>query len=112
MTKQSKTNWKFLTIAMGVLALLYATPSIAANGETVYKSVCRTCHGTGVAGAPKSGDKAAWAGPISKGMDTLNEHAIKGFKGKKGMMPPKGGRSKLSDDEVKAAVAYMVNASK
>ena len=112
MTKRSKTNWKFLTIAMGALALFYTAPSFAKDGATVYKSVCRTCHGTGVMGAPKYGDKAGWADRISNGIATLEEHAIKGYKGKKGMMPAKGGRASLSDDEVKAAVAYMVDSAK
>ena len=112
MTKPSNNFWKSATIIMGALALLYTTPSIAKDGATIYKSVCRTCHGTGVMGAPKYGDKAGWADRISKGMDTLNEHAIKGYKGKKGMMPAKGGRASLSDDEVKAAVAYMVDSVK
>jgi cytochrome c5 len=111
MAKQNKTYWKYLTATVGALALFYVAPA-AADGAKVYKSVCRACHGTGVIGAPKVGDKAAWAGRISQGMATLEEHAIKGFKGKKGMMPPKGGRKSLSDDDVKAAVAYMVNASK
>ena len=63
------------------------------------------CHATGVAGAPKAGDKAAWASHLSHGMDQLYTHAIKGFKA----MPPKGGNVSLSDAEVKAAVDYMVS---
>ena len=95
----------------GALVLFYVAP-VAADGQKVYKSVCKACHGTGVIGAPKLGDKAAWADRVSQGMDTLNDHAIKGYKGKKGMMPPKGGRKTLSDDDVKAAVAHMVAAIK
>ena len=64
------------------------------------------------AGAPKFGDAAAWADRISKGIDTLTEHAINGFQGSAGFMPPKGGRADLSDDAVKAGVQYMVDNSK
>jgi cytochrome c5 len=80
-------------------------------GKKLYDSTCVACHGAGVAGAPKFGDKAAWAPRIKQGSATLYEHAIKGFQGKAGMMPPKGGSS-ASDDEVKAAVDYMANAAK
>ncbi len=78
------------------------------DGKTVYNTVCAGCHGAGVMGAPKTGDKAAWAGRIGQGMATLNNHAINGFKG----MPARGGAANLSDDEVKAAVQYMVDGSK
>lgn len=79
-----------------------------AAGQSVYQSKCLACHATGAAGAPKMGDKAAWEPRIAQGMDILVKHAIEGFKGAKGYMPPKGGFSSLSDDEVKSAVAYMV----
>jgi len=78
------------------------------KGKTIYESTCVACHGAGVAGAPKFGDKAAWAPRIAQGMDTLHNHAIHGFQGKTGMMPPKGGNMSLSDADVKAAVDYMV----
>ena len=65
------------------------------------------CHGAGVAGAPKFGDKAAWEPRIKTGLDTLKSNAIKG----KNAMPPKGG-STASDADVQAAVEYMVNAAK
>lgn len=81
------------------------------SGEAVYNSACVTCHGGGIAGAPKFGDAAAWADRIAKGKDTLYKHAIEGFQGDAGMMPPKGGRGDLSDEEVKAAVDYMVENS-
>jgi len=112
MEQQRKTNWNLAIASIGVLTLLYATPSLAQDGASVYKTVCQVCHGTGVMGAPKHGDKAGWKGRISKGMATLEKNAIEGFKGKKGIMPAKGGKSSLSDDEVKAAVAYMVDAVK
>jgi cytochrome c5 len=78
------------------------------SGEKIYTSACFACHGTGAAGAPKLGDKAAWKARIAQGMPTLISHAIKGFKG----MPAKGGRADLSDDAVKAAIKHMVDNSK
>lgn len=82
------------------------------SGKDVYASACFACHGTGAAGAPKLGDKAAWSARIAQGMDTVNKHAIKGFTGSKGVMPPKGGNAALSDDAVIAAVEYIVAESK
>jgi cytochrome c5 len=83
----------------------------AVDGEAVYKKACTTCHATGLAGAPKLGDAADWGPRIAQGEALLFEHAIKGFTGKKGMMPAKGGFLNLSDDEVRAAVEYMTTAS-
>ena len=83
----------------------------AADGKKVYDTACMACHTAGVAGAPKLGDKAAWAPRVKQGNAILYEHAIKGFQGKAGMMPAKGG-SAASDDEVKAAVDYMTAAAK
>jgi cytochrome c5 len=89
-----------------------APAKLAADaGQKLYQSACQVCHGAGIAGAPKFGDKAAWAPRIAQGPTVLADHAIKGFTGKAGVMPPKGGSS-ASDDEVKAAVGYMVNAAK
>jgi cytochrome c5 len=80
-------------------------------GKKLFENVCSACHGMGIAGSPKFGDKAAWAPRIAKGLDTLYDHAIHGFQGNNGVMPPKGGSS-ASDDDVKAAVRYMVDAAK
>ena len=80
-----------------------------AHGKQIYSSTCFACHGTGAAGAPKAGDKAAWAEHVAKGIATLHDHAIHGFTGKKGVMPAKGGNTGLSDSDVKAAVDYMVS---
>lgn len=77
------------------------------SGEEVVKSVCMMCHGAGVMGAPKIGDKAAWAPRIAQGYDKLVNNAIKGIR----MMPAKGGNPALTDDEVAAAVAHMANQS-
>jgi len=78
------------------------------SGDDVYKTSCMACHDTGAAGAPKKGDKAAWAPRLAQGMDTIYGHAINGFNG----MPPKGTCMTCSDDDIKAAVDFMVEASK
>lgn len=87
-----------------------AAPALAnlELGKSVYGKACALCHGAGVGGAPKPGDKADWEPRVAQGNDVLHKHAIAGFTGKKGLMPPKGGNASLSDDEVKAAVAYML----
>jgi cytochrome c5 len=89
-----------------------AAPAADLGGEEVYDMACVACHGAGVAGAPKFGDKAAWAPRIAKGNDTLNEHGIKGFQGPAGFMPAKGGRTDLSDQSIINAVEFMVAGSK
>jgi len=80
-------------------------------GKALYGSTCVACHGAGIAGAPKFGDKAAWAPRIAQGANVLYEHALKGFQGKGGVMPPKGGSS-APDADVKSAVDYMASAAK
>ncbi|MGV8894195.1 MAG: c-type cytochrome [Burkholderiaceae bacterium] len=75
------------------------------KGEQIYTSTCVACHGAGVLGAPKLGDKALWGPRIAQGMDTLHTNAINGIR----MMPPKGGNANLKDEDVKAAVDYMVS---
>lgn len=82
------------------------------KGKSVYDATCAACHGAGIAGAPKFGDKAAWAPRIAQGANTLHDHALKGFQGKSGMMPPKGGNASLADTDVAAAVDYMVSQAK
>jgi len=79
----------------------------AASGEALYKQTCVACHAAGVANAPKFGDKAAWAPRIKQGVPALVQSVVKG----KGAMPPKGGSS-ASEQELRAAVEYMVNAAK
>ncbi len=81
--------------------------TVAASPADSYQASCFACHGTGAAGAPVLGDKAAWKARIAQGKSTLYKHAIGGFKG----MPPKGGSS-LSDDAIKAVTDYMVSKSK
>jgi cytochrome c5 len=89
-----------------------APAAAAADGKKVYDTACTACHTAGIAGAPKTGDKAAWAPRIAQGANVLYDHAIKGFQGKAGVMPAKGGNTSLSDADVKAAVDHMVAASK
>ncbi len=78
------------------------------SGKSTYDAVCAVCHGAGVAGAPKLGDKAAWAPRLKQGVAAMHASAIKG----KGAMPPKGGNPSLSDADVSAAVDYMVSTAK
>jgi cytochrome c5 len=93
-----------------------AAPAPAAGGPidaaAMFQSNCFACHGTGAAGAPKVGDKGAWKARIAKGKETLYKHALHGFQGKSGVMPPKGGHAELSDDAIKAIVDHMVDKSK
>ena len=99
-------------VAPAAAAAAAAPAKLSADaGKGIYTASCAACHGAGIAGAPKLGDKAAWAARIKQGDAVMYEHAIKGFMGKAGMMPPKGG-STASDAEVKAAVDYMVASSK
>ncbi len=81
------------------------------QGEKIYKSGCFACHATGVAGAPTFGDAALWKGRIAKGRDLLINHAINGFTGTTGVMPPKGGFTHFSDEDIAAAVDYMIQAA-
>ena len=86
-----------------------AGAGVAANpGESIYKSKCIACHGTGAAGAPKLGDITAWGTRIAQGDAVLLKNAIEGYKGDKGYMPPKGGYLSLSDEEIAITVQYMV----
>lgn len=81
-----------------------AAPAGPVDGKAVFEKACTACHGTGVMNSPKAGDKAAWAPRVAQGKPTLYEHALKGLR----MMPAKGGNAALSDNEVKAAVDYLV----
>ncbi len=80
----------------------------AKSGKDVYNSLCTSCHSTGLPGSPQMGDAEEWAPRIAKGKETLYDHAINGFNSGGTPMPPKGGNPALSDEEVKAAVDYMV----
>ena len=96
-------------VAANNAAAAATTAPVAAAGTAppLYAQLCSTCHAAGIAGAPKVGDKAAWAARAAQGIDALTTSAIKG----KGAMPPRGGSS-ASDAEIKSVVTYMANASK
>jgi cytochrome c5 len=82
-------------------------PKSLQSGEAVYAGACSACHAGGIAGAPRTGDTAAWAPRIRQGFDLLVKHAVEGFKA----MPPKGGNANLDPIEVARAVAFMGNQS-
>lgn len=99
---------KIILAAAAAAMLLPATANAERTGAEVYQSKCFVCHASGVAGAPKLGDKAAWAPRIAKGEDTLLATAISGIRA----MPPKGTCMDCSDAELKAAIAHMIEQSK
>ncbi len=83
------------------------------DGKVIYEGLCHSCHTAGVAGAPKLGDKSAWAPRIAQGIDTLVQHAINGYHGPDGnFMPPKGGMPSLNDEQVAATVKWIVAKAK
>jgi cytochrome c5 len=97
-------------VAAAIPAALPAGAAAAkpVGGKGVFDTACVACHVTGVAGAPKAGDKAAWGARMAKGNALLYDHALKGFNA----MPAKGGNTTLADADVKAAVDYMVSLAK
>lgn len=79
------------------------------EGRTAWAGTCQACHGLGEAGSPKITDRKAWGPRIAKGIDTLHQHALKGFIGPSGtMMPERGGNMALTDQQIIAAVDFMV----
>jgi cytochrome c5 len=102
-------------LAAAAAAVTAPTPvATVLSGPQVYNAACIVCHQppAGVGGAPPMGDVAAWAPRIAQGIDTLHEHALQGYQGKAGYMPPKGGRVDLSDAEIMSAVDYLVEQAK
>jgi len=99
--------------ALAIKAPVGAGPAVAMavpkNGTDLFETVCKTCHGAGLAGAPKAGDKSAWSTRIAEGKPTLYQHALNGYTGKTGVMPAKGGRTDLPDELIKQGVDYMVS---
>lgn len=91
------------TWMLAAIALVVAGPAVA-DGKAIFDSVCSKCHRTGVSGAPVAGDKAAWDQRIKSGIDSLYHSALNG----KNDMPAKGGKDRLTDEDVKAAVDYIV----
>jgi cytochrome c5 len=105
-------------ILMGSEELVAAQPAVVAEpvatvltGPQVYNQACVACHSPTTAaatGAPALGDGASWAARVAQGMETLTDHAINGYTGESGYMPPKGGQVNLSDEEVISAIEYML----
>lgn len=90
---------------------VFDTPELQ-HGRVVWLANCQSCHGTGLAGAPRLGNRDAWAPRIGQGIEALFAHALNGFAGKTGTeMPARGGNPQLSDIDVQAAVRYMVQSS-
>ena len=94
--------------AAGPAAAGSAEVAMPKNGTELYEQTCSTCQAQGIAGAPRAGDKAAWGPRIAQGKAVLYDHAVHGFTGSAGVMPPKGGRTDVSDDLIKQAVDHMV----
>ncbi len=80
----------------------------ALDGELIYNQVCAACHDAGVAGSPRL-EQAAWDSRIAQGMDVMVTHAIEGYQGEAGVMPAKGGRTDLTDEQVEVTVQWMVD---
>ena len=99
-----------LAKAMTAVANSVVPSAQAADGKSSHDTYCAACHATGAAGAPKTGDKAAWKARIAKGTAALHTSGLKGLPGT--AMMPKGGRTDASDEAVKAAVDYMISQSK
>lgn len=105
---QLNTGAAIVPEAPAAAATAAAAPAAARSGQEIYQATCFACHGTGAAGAPKVGDAAAWGPRIATGMDALMNTALNG----KGAMPPRGTCGDCSDDDLKAAIEYMVENSK
>jgi cytochrome c5 len=99
---------KLTATAIFTSLMMTASGAAIADGAATYQKACVACHMTGAAGAPKLEDKAAWTPRLAQGTDVLYNSVLKG----KGAMPPKGGQAQLSDDEIKAAVDYMIAQTK
>lgn len=95
---------KMVALLIGGSLALLSGIAAAADGKSVYSQTCAACHANGVANAPKLADKAAWAPRVKAGKDLLIVSVLKG----KGAMPPKGGNASLSEEDVRAAVDYIV----
>ncbi len=108
---------RFISTALCALFLCLICSTVAsaadtAAGKTLFEANCSACHKTGLGGAPKLGDKAAWAPRIAQGTDTIVKHAVEGFDGATGSMPAKGGVMTLTDAQIGDIVSYMVEQGK
>jgi cytochrome c5 len=98
---------KKVTSALIASLLLGVSGAVVADGQATYQASCQACHASGAAGAPKLGDKEAWAPRIATGVDALLAGSIAG----KNAMPPRGACASCSDDDLKAAIEHMVSQS-
>ena len=98
---------KKVASVIAISALLGLSSAVLADGQETYQSTCQACHATGAAGAPKVGDKEAWAPRIAQGMDTMLKHATEGLRA----MPPKGACATCTEADLKGAIEYMVSQS-
>lgn len=93
-------------VNVGPIEVVAPTASAPKSGKEIFETVCTACHSTGVLNAPKYGDKASWEPRVAKGETVLIQNALNGFN----QMPARGGQPKLSDEEIKATVQYMLEA--
>jgi len=101
-----KTIVTAAVLVVGIMSSSWASAGgDAVAGEAVFNKVCKMCHGTGMMGAPKLGDKKSWGPRVEQGEMKLTQHAIQGFN----KMPPKGNCRTCSDEDIANAVAYMLS---
>lgn len=100
-----KTSFYFISLLMFCLS----STAGAANGALIYEQNCMACHGEGVAGAPRVGEAEAWKERLPKGINAMVTIVIEGVQGYSGAMPPRGGNPDLSDEQIRAAVQYMLD---
>jgi len=97
-----------IVLVLGFVVSLSLSATAGRTGQQVYESICRTCHGTGLSGAPRFGDKIWVQLEKKEGLKELVKDAIKGERA----MPPKGGCADCTDEEVRAAVKYLIDSSR
>ncbi len=102
-----KTFKTHISVALISLLSMISAISFADNGGEIYKTFCAVCHKSGLNAAPKMGKKAFWVKRVAQGKEVVYKNSIEGLRG----MPPKGGIASLTDEDVKAAVDYMVGRS-
>jgi len=99
-------------LVAAILCMATVASADTTKGQGIYMNFCASCHAGGIAGAPKTGDVTAWQPRIAKGEAAVISNAIKGFQGASGFMPARGGNSALTDEEVTAAVLFMLEQSR
>lgn len=104
--KTNKIKLLLVSLSFLFVTACSSTDPDLKKGEEIYTTVCKVCHAQGINGAPVFGNEKNWAPRKAQGLDVLVEHASNGF----GLMPAKGGRTELTDDDIRAAVKYMLSA--